>query len=127
MRALLRLGLGALALLGVMVVSSLLLWVGIPLAWLWVASQIQGASGSVGAAIGAAFVGVTVSIALMVPALSALSRAYRRARVGRGLEDTGNFALEVVMVLTAGAAILVFGAWFFFFAGASPIPIGISY
>jgi hypothetical protein len=68
-----------------------------------------------------------VSIALMVPVLSALSEAYRRTRVSRGLEDTGNFALEAVLVTTAGLVLVVFGAWFLLFAGTSPIPLNSSH
>jgi len=107
--------------------SAVVLWVGVPLAWLWIASQIQGATDSLGAALGAAFLGVVVSIAAMVALLSTLSDAYRRARVARGLQDTGNFALEVVMVMSAGVAIVLFTAWFFLFAGSSPIPLSLGY
>jgi hypothetical protein len=62
------------------------------------------------------------SIAAMVPILSRLSNAYRRQRVGRGLPDTGHFALETVMVITAGLVLVAFTAWFLLFAGTSPVP-----
>lgn len=126
MRSLLRLGASALALLGIMFAGSLALWVGIPLGWLWVAGRVQGATGNLGAALGAAFFGFIVSVAAMIGVLSALSRAYRRSRVARGLEDTGNFALEVVMVTSAGVAVVAFTAWFLLFAGASPIPLELG-
>jgi hypothetical protein len=123
MRALMRFGSSALLLVAMMFAGSLVLWVAIPLAWLWIASQIQDLTDSVGAAVGAAMVGVVVSIALMVPVLSWLSRAYRRVRLARGLEDTGNFALETVLVTSAGLALVLFAAWFFLLAGTSPIPL----
>jgi hypothetical protein len=47
--------------------------------------------------------------------------------VARGLEDTGHFALEVVLVTSAGVAVTGFALWFFVFAGTSPIPIGIGF
>jgi hypothetical protein len=34
--------------------------------------------------------------------------------------------LEGVLVVSAGVTLVVFGIWFLFFAGASPVPIGIQ-
>jgi len=65
MRNLLRTGIGAMLVLLIMFIGSLGLWVGTPLLWLWVGSQIQGSTQSLGAAIGAAFVGVVLTIALL--------------------------------------------------------------
>ncbi len=127
MRGLLRLGAGALALVAMMLAGSLVLWVGIPLAWLWIASQIQGATSSLGVAIGAAFAGVGVSIAAMIPMLSWLSESYRRQRLARGLDDTGHLALEVVMVTSAIVAMVLFFAWFFLVSGSSPIPLEVGF
>ena len=53
MRGLLRTGAGALLVVLIMFIGSLVLWVGTPLLWLWVASQIQGATQSLGTALGA--------------------------------------------------------------------------
>lgn len=126
MRGLLRLGSSAILLLAIMAGGSLLLWVGVPVGWLWIASQFQAETGSLGGAVAIAMVGTVVSIVLVVRLLSALSAAYRRLRVARGLEDTGHFALEAVMVTTAGIALLAFSAWFFLFSGSSPIPLNLS-
>jgi hypothetical protein len=106
-----------------MIVASVAGWVGIPVAWLWIGSQIQGATSNLGAAMGTMLFGAIVSVALLVPLLGRLSEAYRRSRVARGLEDTGNFALETVMVVTAGVALLAFVLWFFMAAGTAPFPI----
>ncbi len=127
MRDLLHRGSSAFVLLLIMFSGSLLLWVGIPVGWLWIASQIEGATQSIGAAIAAMLVGVVATIILAIPALGWLSDRYRAIRVARGLEDTGHFALETVLVLSAGVAVLSFVAWFFFFAGASPIPLNIQF
>jgi hypothetical protein len=105
-----------------MLAGSLVLWVGIPLAWLWIGSQVQDATDSLGAAVAAMLVGVVVSIVLWLPVLSWLSDRYRRERVARGLDDTGNFALEVTMVLSAGIALVGFIGWFLLFSGATPLP-----
>ncbi len=116
-----------LLLLAIMLAGGVLLWVGMPLAWLWIGSQIQGSTQSLGLAVAAMMVGVIVSIVVFVPLLDLLSEAYRRQRVARGLEDTGHFALEVVMVVSATVAAVCFTAWFLLFAGSSPIPVGVNF
>lgn len=123
MKELARLGVSALALLALLTSASLVMWVGIPLLWLWIGSLIQGATDNVGAAIGAMFFGVLASIGAMVPILGALTRAYQRSRVARGLEDTGAFPLEVTLVCTAGIAMVGFTIWFFGFSGSAPVPV----
>jgi hypothetical protein len=126
-RGLLRLGASALLLVAIMFLGSLALWVGIPLGWLWIASQIEASTSSLGAAVATAMIGVVASIFVVVALLSRLSDAYRRQRVARGLEDTGHFALEVVMVTSAAVAVVAFGAWFLLFSGSSPIPVQVSF
>jgi|tagenome__1003787_1003787.scaffolds.fasta_scaffold20932477_2 hypothetical protein len=122
MRSLLRLGASAVFLVAILLAGSLVLWVGIPLAWLWIGSQIQDATDSLGTAVAAMLVGVVVSIVLWLPVLSWLSERYRRERAARGLEDTGHFALEVTLVLSAGIALVGFVGWFLLFSGAAPLP-----
>jgi hypothetical protein len=127
MRKLLQLGSSGLVLLLMMLFGGLVLWVGIPLAWLWIGSQIQAVTGSLGAAVGAMLVGVVASILLVVPVLGWLSNKHRALLLARGHEDSGHQALEVVLVTSAAVAVVAFGAWFLLFAGSSPIPIGINY
>jgi hypothetical protein len=110
----------------IMLIGGLVLWVGIPLAWLWIGSQIQAATGSLGAAVGAMMIGVVASIVLMIPVLGWLSNKHRSLLVARGQPDNGHLALEVVLVASATIAVVLFGAWFLLFAGSSPIPIGIN-
>jgi hypothetical protein len=125
MRALLRTGTGATLVVLIMFTGSLVLWVGTPLAWLWIGSQIQGATNSLGAALGIMFMGVVLTIALIAMLLAKLSNTYRANRRARGLEDPGHVMLEGVLVVSAGLTITVFVVWFLFFAGASPVPLGI--
>jgi hypothetical protein len=126
MRELLRTGTGALLVVLIMFIGSLGLWVGAPLLWLWVGSQIQGATDSLGTALGAMFVGVIVTIALIAMLLAKLSDVYRANCRARGLSDPGHFVLEGVLVVSAGLTLVVFVVWFFLFAGSSPVPIGIQ-
>jgi hypothetical protein len=126
-RKLVQLGSSGLVLLLIMLIGGLVLWVGIPLAWLWIGSQIQAATGSLGAAVGAMMVGVVASIVLLIPVLGWLSNKHRSLLVARGQPDSGHLALEVVLVASATIAVVLFAAWFLLFAGSSPIPIGINY
>lgn len=113
----------ALALLAMMVLGSAGLWIGVPLAWLWIASQVQDATGSLGAAVAVALLGVVVSIVGLVAVLSWLSGRHRELRVAHGHLDPGTFALEVVMVCSALVALAVFVVWFFGFSGSAPLPV----
>lgn len=126
MRDLLRTGAGAALVILIMVIGSLVLWVGTPLGWLWVGSQIQGATDSVGASVGATFLGAVVTIVIVAGFLGRLSNAYRANCVARGLDDPGHFVLEVVLVISAGVCGIAFVIWFFFFAGAEPLPVGVK-
>ncbi len=126
MRAWLKNGTGAILVVLIMCIGSLGLWVGTPLLWLWVGSQIQGDTQSLGAALAAMFVGVIVTITLLASVLAKLSDVYRANRVGRGLGDPGHVVLEGVLVVSAGLTLTAFVIWFFFLAGASPVPVGIQ-
>ena len=126
MRALLRTGTGAMLVLSIMVIGSLVLWVGTPLGWLWVASQVQGETQSLGEALAVAFVGVVITVIILASLLSRLSDTYRANRLARGLGDPGHVVLEGVLVISAGVTMAAFGVWFLFFAGAAPAPIGLN-
>jgi len=125
MRALLRNGAGAVLVVLIMFVGSLVLWVGTPLAWLWIGSQIQGATESLGTALGAMFVGVALTITAIASVLAKLSDFHRGNCLARGMNDPGHVVLEAVLVVSAGLTLVGFVIWFFFFAGASPVPLGM--
>jgi heme/copper-type cytochrome/quinol oxidase subunit 2 len=120
MRNLLRTGGSGLILLVIMLGGGLVLWVGVPVAWLYIGSQVQGSTGSVGAALGVMMVGVVVSIVAMVTALAWLNRKHVELREARGLETHGQTALEAVMTVSAIVAIVAFGIWFFIIQGPGP-------
>ena len=121
MRSLLRTGQGA-SMLAMMFAGALALWIGVPLLWLYLGSLIQGATHSVGAAIGLMFLGAIVTIGLAVPVLGRMNESYDHAREARGLESYGLLPLEAVLVVTATIAVVGFAVWFFIFAGTSPLP-----
>jgi hypothetical protein len=121
-----RAGVGTGLVVMIMFIGSLGLWVGTPLAWLWIGSQVEGATDSLSAALGAMAVGVLGTVTLLAAILAKLSNTYRANRQSRGLADPGHAILEGVLVVSAGITLVVFVVWFFLFAGADPVPLGMQ-
>src|SRR5436305_14715456 len=96
-RDLLRTGAGAALVVSIMFVGSLGIWVGTPLLWLWVGSQVQGATDSVGAAIASGFVGAVVTIFAVAALLAKLSDTYRSNCQARRRSDPGHGVLDGVL------------------------------
>jgi hypothetical protein len=122
MRGLLGSGKSA-AMLALMFAGALALWIGVPLAWLYIGSKVQEATHSVGAAIGLMLVGAVVTIAAIVPLLGRINRAYEHGREARGLDSFGQAPLEAVLVVSAFVAVVIFTIWFLFLAHTAPLPI----
>jgi hypothetical protein len=113
------------ALVLAMLFGCLLLWVGVPVGWLWIGSQVQ-ASGSLGTAMAVTMAGTILSIFILVLVLARLNGLHaelleRRRRTMR------SSALEVILVSSAGIAVVAFGVWFFLFAGTSALPLNIGF
>ena len=126
MRNVLRTGTGAALVVLIMFIGSLGLWIGTPLGMLWVGSKVQGATSSLGAAVGVMAIGVVAAIVLLAWVLGKLSNAYRAICLSSGRRDPGHVVLEGVLVVSAGIAGVAFVVWFLLFAGANPVPLGIS-
>lgn len=109
-------------LVALMLLGCLALWIGVPLGWLWIGSQIQG-SASLGTALAATMAGVIATIVVLSVVLSWLNRKHAELRESRNLPSSRGGALEPILVTTAGIAALGFAVWFFGFSGASPVPI----
>ncbi len=110
----------------IMFFGSLVLWVGVPVGWLWVGSQLVPSSG-LATAIGAMMIGMLLTIAVLVTFLAWVNRKHVELQEARGSFGGQATALELVMVASAVVAILAFGVWFFGFSGSSPVPLNISY
>jgi uncharacterized membrane protein YbhN (UPF0104 family) len=117
----------AAVLLAIMLLGSLALWVGVPVAWLWIGSQIQAETDSLGAALGAMMLGMVLSIAALVSLLTWLNGLHIELQAARGREIRGATALEQILVGSAALAVVAFVVWFFGFSGSEPIPFKISY
>src|SRR4030088_2315202 len=126
MRQLLRTGNGAILVLMIMTIGSLVLWIGTPLLWLWVGSQFEGGTGSLGGALGVTFIGAVLTIILVAVLLSKLSDVYRSSGVARGRAPPARLIPELVLLVRASLSLLGFLVWFLFLAGAEPLPIGIK-
>jgi hypothetical protein len=120
MRNLLRAGASGLLVLLMMLGAGLVLWIGVPLGWLYIGSLVQGATNSVGTAILVMLVGVVVSIVAVVPILGWLNRKHLELRAARGLDTHGQTALEAVMTVSVVIAVLAFVVWFFVIVGPGP-------
>ena len=120
MRDLLRAGASGALVLAMMFGTAVVLWVAVPVGWLYIGSQVQEASDSVGLALLVMLAGVVVSIVAVVPMLGWLNRKHLELRQARGLEPHGQTALEAVMTVSALVAVLVFVVWFFVFEGPGP-------
>lgn len=118
------------------------IWTGAPLVALWVGSRTAGPTGT---SMTAVFV-VVVVLAALVLALTVLlvrvnaaydrlagrpverrvmpwMRSMRGERDAYAKERQGTSAIERVVVIAVGVAVLAFNVWFFFFAG-SPLASG---
>lgn len=120
LRGIFRGGPASALLIMLMLAGCLLLWVGIPVGWLWVGSQVESSS-SLAAGLGVTMAGILVSIALTLGALGWLNR--RHAAIQEGRHGYAGNALEVILVSSALIAILLFTIWFLGFAGTSPLPV----
>jgi uncharacterized iron-regulated membrane protein len=114
-------------LVALMLLGSLALWLGMPAGWLWVGSQVQGETGSVGAAILVMMFGIALSLSFLVSSLSWLNRRHVEVRAARGLDVGGATALERVLVASGALVLVGFAIWFFGFSGSEPIPLNIGY
>ena len=71
-----------------MVLTAVVLWVGVPFGWLWVGSQVQGATGSIGLALLTMAIGVAVSIALLMRLMGWLNLQHIHAASAAGSRPT---------------------------------------
>ena len=120
MRNLLRAGGSGILLVLIMLGAGLVLWIGVPVAWLYIGSRVQGSTGSLGTALAVIMLGVVVSIVLIVALLGWLNRKHLELREARGLDTHGATALEAVMTVSVAIAVVAFAIWFFVIAGPGP-------
>jgi uncharacterized membrane protein YbhN (UPF0104 family) len=114
-------------LVALMFAGAVTLWLGVPVAWLWIGSRLQAHTGSVGTALAAMMTGMIASVAALTWSLGRLNRRHVELQELRGRPVTEVGVLERVLVLSAAVAVIVFGAWFLVFSGSEPIPLKLGY
>jgi hypothetical protein len=111
-----------------------MLWVGIPVGWLYVGSQLQPSQDPNMGIYMLVFAGIVASMIITGRFLSRLNRAYAhvtntdahvrvhlpwmRSLRGGASEGHERSVLDVVMVISVGLAAVAMGVWFLFFAGS---------
>jgi hypothetical protein len=129
--------LAAYGLVALMALGSAVMWVGSPLGWLWVASQLVQTKLPTGSGYLIVAAGLVVTTVAVGRGLAALDRAHsallgleRDTRVrhawhesaAAGRDPRGQAGvLERVMVISVALALVGMAAWFVIFAG-SPLP-----
>ena len=129
----------ALVLIALMAIGSVILWIGIPVGWLYLASRLVDSSQpSLGPYLLIIF-GIPITMFLFGRLLFTLDRVFERV-TGRAAETDFRppwlksmrgertvsrrlTVLEGVMIVSVGIALLGFAIWFFAFAGSS-LPSG---
>lgn len=131
--------LSAALLIGLMAIGSVVLWIGVPLGWIWLASNIVDSSEPSMTPYVMVLVGIPLTMVVVGKGLSQLNRVYGEVtgttptvrvvlpwhRSMRGERDAGHprTVLDVVMVCSVAIAVVLFALWFFLFAGSSiPTP-----
>ena len=125
----------ALLLVLLMGIGSVVMWLGIPLALVYAASQLADTSSPTLGPYLLVFLGLPIGMAIMAKLLGYLDRvhqAYTRTgddrpqqapwmRSMRGERDRNRrrSVLDTVMVLSVGLCLIAFAVWFFGFAGSS--------
>ncbi|MFN8176206.1 MAG: hypothetical protein U0T02_14175 [Solirubrobacteraceae bacterium] len=123
-------------LIALMAAGSVLLWLGLPFLWIYLASKLVETSRPSFGPYLLILVGIPASMFVVGKGLSSLNRAYGRLtgathetrpvqatwlRSMRGERGSTRerSVLDVVMVISVGTALLLFAIWFFAFAGSS--------
>jgi hypothetical protein len=118
-----------------MAIGSIVLWLGIPIGWLYLVSRLVSSSQPSMGPYVLVLVGIPTSMIVVGKLLSKLNRVYGdvtnttpHARMrnpwlksmrGERDSDRPRTVLDVVMVWSVALALLCFAIWFFVFAGSS--------
>ena len=129
--------LASVTLIALMAAGSILLWVGLPLGWVLLASQVASPSQPTFTPLAIVLIGSPISMIIVARLLKRLDQIHEqitgaadkparphRMPWNRSLRDAreethGRSVLDVVMVVSVGAACVAAGIWFVFFAGTN--------
>lgn len=125
----------AVALIALMSFAALMLWIGIPLAWLYIGSLLVDSSQPSMGPYAVVVIGIIASVVADAMLISRLNRAYQRVthtdgqvrvrlpwlRSMRDERESGRetTVLDIILVGSVALAALASGLWFFLLAGSS--------
>jgi hypothetical protein len=112
-------GLAALV-LAAMIGVCLLFWGPLPIAWMWVGSQVDYWSGSMFLGMVVAFLGLLANLIVGLMVMRRLDLAWILVRRAGGLDQREGMIGRVFAVCAAVGATLFF-AWLFLIAGPTPV------
>jgi hypothetical protein len=129
--------LAAIALLALMAIGSVALWLGIPFAWIYGASQVADSTQPTMGPYVMVILGIPISMVIVGKILWSLNRRYGeltgttpkvdvrlpwlRSTTGERDVHYPATVLDVVMVISVAIVLFLLAVWFFLFAG-SPLP-----
>ena len=118
-----------------MAIGSIVMWLGIPIALVYGASQLADTSAPTLGPYLLVFIGLPIGMAVMAKLLGWLDRAHQvytrtaddrpvqapwmRSMRGERGSTRKRGVLDTVMIVSVGCAVVGFGIWFFGFAGSS--------
>jgi hypothetical protein len=108
-------------LLALEALGSVVMWAGIPLAWLWIGGRVYSATGSLGLDLGVAFLGFVLTLFLALAALRRVDQGWIVLRRRAGYEQKEG-ALPQVVTVSATLALIMFTGWYYLFSHAYVIP-----
>lgn len=102
-----------------MFVIGMTMWVGVPLVWLYIGSQIKAEADSLGLALAVMGIGALATVVGLVKILGTLNRNWIDEFIELNDRKPQRTPLEPVLVISAILAIIAFGIAFLF-TGAAP-------
>jgi hypothetical protein len=106
----------AVGILGLMVTINLLYWGPFPLAWLWIGSQVDGATSSTFLGIVVAFFGLLVTLIVGLMVLRRLDLAWILVRRAGGIDQRSGM-IGRVFAVTAVVGATIFFSWLLLIGG----------
>lgn len=101
-----------------MFIIGMTMWVGVPLIWLYIGSQIKAAADSLGLAVVVMGIGALATIVGLVKTLGTLNRSWVDEYIELNDRKPQRTPLEPVLVISAILAIGAFGLGILFVGGA---------
>ena len=108
-------------LVAIEVVGAMLIWIPIPVGWMWVGARVYEATGSILADLAVVFIGFVTTTVLAMKALARLDVRWVELRRRAGHRQKEG-ALNRVVIVSAAFALLLFDIWFYVIERAFILP-----